>query len=77
MVGSYSDWRQFSIAVNAARRTAKPVRHLGKDVPISKVSQLSFPAGKKCNRSVYASLPTAFLRVGSLRDASLRVAFFA
>ena len=69
MVGSSSDWRQFSIAVNAA--------HLGKDVPISKVSQLSFPAGKKCNRSVYASLPTAFLRVGSLRDASLRVAFFA
>ena len=50
MVESSSDWRQFSTAVNAAQEPLKPVRHLGKDLPILKVTQLSFPAGKKCNR---------------------------
>ena len=44
MVGSSSDWRQID------EEPLKPECHLGKDVPISKVNQLGFPAGKKFNR---------------------------
>ena len=39
----------FPLLLTLHEEPLKPVRHLGKDVPISKVNQLSFPAGKKCN----------------------------
>ena len=40
----------FPLLLTLHEEPLKPERHLGKDVPISKVNQLGFPAGKKCNR---------------------------
>ena len=40
----------FPLLLTLHEEPLKPIRYLGKDVPISKVNQLSFPAGKKCNR---------------------------
>ena len=39
----------FPLVLTLHEEPVKPVRHLAKDVRISKVNQLSFPAGKKCN----------------------------
>ena len=40
----------FPLLLTLHEEPLKPERHLGKDVPISKVNQLGFPAGKKFNR---------------------------
>ena len=40
----------FPLLLTLHEELLEPVRHLGKDVPISKVNQLSFPAAKRCSR---------------------------
>ena len=40
----------FPLLLTLHEEPLKPARHRSKIVPISKVNQLSFPAGKKCNR---------------------------
>ena len=39
----------FPLLLTLHEEAVKPVRHLAKDVRISEVNRLRFPAGKKCN----------------------------